>query len=219
MIFSKNQLLVSLIFWYWFLVFNFTDFCSHCFSSYAYFGFTLLFFRLLIFGLYSFLIYALKWYKSPFLFLSLTNFGKLHFHSAQNILIFLLRFLLWCMYLSSMYFGISSLILCGLKADILWFLFLSLDVFLWPRIWSVLVNSTGLWEECVFCCYWVSVHVNFTQLSDGALKFSRVCTKFLSPASVHFWWLKSPPMTVHPFDSLSIPRVLLQAVALSLKVH
>ena len=124
-IFSKNQLLVSLIFWYWFLVFNFTDFCSHCFSSYAYFGFTLLFFRLLIFGLYSFLIYALKWYKSPFLFLSLTNFGKLHFHSAQNILIFLLRFLLWCMYLSSMYFGISSLFLCGLKADILWFFFLS----------------------------------------------------------------------------------------------
>ena len=43
LIYSKNQLLVLVIFLYWFSVFNFIDFCPHLFSS-AYFGFNLLFF-------------------------------------------------------------------------------------------------------------------------------------------------------------------------------
>lgn len=175
-----------------------------CFSSYAYFGFTLLFFRLFIFGLSSFLTYALKWYKSPFLFVSLKNFGKLHFHSAQNILIFLLRFLLWCMYLSSMYFGISSLILCGLKADILWFLFLSLDVFYGPEYglfwWIPRDFEKNVYSVVIGClCMWILPSWVMVPLSS-AVSILNFCLLHLSISdgwSLHLW--QCIPLILFPF--------------------
>lgn len=118
----------------------------------------------------------------------------MYFHSAQNILTFLLRFLLWCMCLSSIYFGISSLILCGLKADIIWFFFFNLGVFYGPEYglfwwipWDLEKNVYSVVTGCLCMLIlpsWVMV------LLSSAVSVLNFCLLHLSISdgwSLHLW--------------------------------
>ena len=47
--------------------------------------------------------------------------------------------------------------------------------------------SKWVWEECVFCCYWIrySIHVCYMQVID--VEFNYALTDFMSTRQVSFW--------------------------------